>query len=208
MKELRRLLQRPRPPLTLDLWPRGRAPRGAPAPPPEAAFPAPPDPAHCRRVAALAAAMGELLRLSAAELERLEAAAALHEAGMGTLPEELLHGPRPLSDGERERVRAAARRGADDLRAAAADPAVALLVERQYADYRELREEGELGPPERLLAGILRLADVSDALARPRPGADPLPAWRRAEVLQAGAGTRFHPLAVHAMLRLEGRAEL
>jgi HD-GYP domain-containing protein (c-di-GMP phosphodiesterase class II) len=207
MKELRTILQRrwPLPPLAARPGP---APAGgAPARPAEPPAPAGPGDAHCRRVAALAAAMGELLRVSHAEVEWLEAAAALHEAGMAALPGELLHGPRPLSDEERERVRAGARRGAELARAAAADPAVALLVERQYADYRELRDEGTLGPRERLLAGILRLADVSDALARPRGDQSSLPPWRRNEILQQGAGTRFHPLAVHAMLRLEGRVE-
>jgi response regulator RpfG family c-di-GMP phosphodiesterase len=174
MKELRTILRR-RSPLLPGPWRRGRtADGGAPALPAEAPAPGAHAAAHCRRVAALAAAMGELLRVTAEEVESLQAAALLHEAGAasGTGP----------------------------------DTRVALLAEHRHADYREMRDAEGIGPRERLLAGILRLADVSDAMARPRGDQDPLPAWRRTEILQQGAGTLFHPLAVHAMLRLEGRA--
>jgi hypothetical protein len=179
MKELPKFPQRWRspPPLPESRW-RRRGPLTAPPPPPaDAPGPGADATAHCRRVAALAAAMGELLRVAAEDVARLQAAGLLHETGSAT-------GPEPG-------------------REPAADPLVALLIERQHADYAALRADGSLGPRERLLTGILRVADLCDAAAGPRA----FPERRRMETLERGAGTAFHPLAVHAMLRLEGRAE-
>ena len=154
---------------------------------------------HSRRVANTACTLGALVELREEEQERLRRAAQLHEIGMLAVPSDLLTRRSPLSPGELERVRSHARIGAEIVRVAY-DERTALLVERQYEDYVDLRRR-VTDTRELLVCGLLRAADVFDAMTTPRPYQDPVPEQRRRQVLQMGSGTKFHPAAVFALLR-------
>jgi HD-GYP domain-containing protein (c-di-GMP phosphodiesterase class II) len=156
---------------------------------------------HCARVAATACAIGEELGLSRAEMDVLRHAAELHEVGMIAVPSELVHRPGPLSRAELERLRAQAAVGAEIVRAVY-NLQTARIIEHQYDDYEELQRK-RLSDRELLLAGILRVADVLDAVTTPRAYQRPLPPERRAEVLREGMATRFHPVAASAAIRLQ-----
>ena len=131
----------------------------------------------------------------------LQVAARLHEVGVFGVPPELLHRPAPLSEEELETVRGQARVSAGVARLIH-PPRVAELIENQYEDHRKLAEGDRIGDRDVLLAGILRVADVYAAVTWPRPYQDPMPAPFRDELLRAGAGTRFHPLAVESALTI------
>lgn len=154
---------------------------------------------HSALVAALCGSVGRLLHLSEADAYILETAARLHEIGMFAVPPELLLRTDPLSPDELERVRAQARISAD-LASTMHHPRVARLIEYQYEDYTALADR--MPEADLLLAGILRVADVIAAVTRPRPYQESLPPGERAVLLERGAGTRFHPLAVQGALQL------
>lgn len=161
--------------------------------------------AHSQRVASLVAAIGELVEVGGAEQERLKVAAQLHEIGMIAVPADLLTRRTRLSPAELDAIRAQARIGAEMVKASH-DPETARLIERQYDDYRYLRRS-VLDSRELLLAGILRIADVYDAMVMPRPYQEPVPEGRLRQVLRIGSGTNFHPAAVFALLHLVGDSQ-
>ena len=154
---------------------------------------------HCRRVANLACAIGALVDLSPDEDERLRRAAQLHEIGMVGVPGDLLVKRSKLSPEELSRVRAQARVGAEIVRSSH-DFATARLIEWQYEDYIEIRQ-ATVDSREVLLSGLLRVADVHDAMTAPRPYQPPLPESQWRQVLQLGSGSKFHPAAVYALFR-------
>jgi HD-GYP domain-containing protein (c-di-GMP phosphodiesterase class II) len=158
---------------------------------------------HCARVAMRAVAIAEELGVPHAEVEVLRHAAELHEVGIVSVPGELLHRPGPLSRSELERVRAHAWVGAEIVRSVYS-PAIARLVEHQYDDYATLAVGKWVSGRELLLVGVLRVADVLDAMTVPRAYQEPLSREHRADVLRQGALSRFHPVAVETALRLEG----
>lgn len=158
---------------------------------------------HSALVTILCAALARILELSESDRYILETAAQLHEVGMMTVPAALIASEGALTPEQLEQVRGQAKISAD-LASSAHHPRVASLIELQYDDYDDL--VGRLKDPDLLLAGVLRVSDVIAAVTRPRPYQHPMPPDERAAILEAGAGTQFHPLAVQAALKLSGRA--
>jgi putative two-component system response regulator len=157
--------------------------------------------AHCTRVAALSTSIAEALGIGEQDRDLLRRAAQLHEIGIVGLPVDLLQRADPLAEEELEQVRAHAKLGAEIVRASHGDR-VAQLVLYQYADYQQMQEM-RLSADDLLLAGILRVADVVDAVTVPRAYQNPLPGDERREVLRRGIGSKFHPVAVHSLLMLD-----
>lgn len=155
--------------------------------------------AHSRRVARVAVALGRLVDLSEEELTRLRTSAELHEIGMVGIPSNLMTRRGGLSSSELQLVRAHARLGAEMVRATH-DPKTSRLIEHQYQDYDDLRRS-MTDTRELLLCGILRVADVYDAVTAPRPYQQPLAEQEWKALMRIGSGTKFHPAAVLALLR-------
>jgi HD-GYP domain-containing protein (c-di-GMP phosphodiesterase class II) len=153
---------------------------------------------HSARVAVISERIAAALAVPAPAREGLVQAACLHEVGMVAVPEDLVRRPAPLRDEELQRVRAQAMIGAELVRAMY-DARIAELVANQYRDYSELVHDYEC-PELCQLAGILRVADVIDAVTCPRPYQDAMRVAEIVELLERGAGTRFHPGAVAAAL--------
>jgi len=160
---------------------------------------------HATRMAELCRRVGAELCLGEAQIGLLETAALLHEIGKASVPLELLHKTAPLSSDELERIRAHARVGADIVRGVPALASVAPLIEHQGTDHAELGAHLEPGSAEFLLAGVLRVADVWDAMVSARSYRGAMTREYCEATLRAGAGTRFHPGAVEAVLRLTAR---
>jgi HD-GYP domain-containing protein (c-di-GMP phosphodiesterase class II) len=153
---------------------------------------------HSARVAVISERIAAALGVSAPARAGLVQAACLHEVGMVAVPEDLVRRPAPLRGDELQRVRAQAMIGAELVRAMY-DARIAELVANQYRDYSELVHDYEC-PELCRLAGILRVADVVDAVTSPRPYQDAMPVEAIVELLERGVGTRFHPGAVAAAL--------
>lgn len=154
---------------------------------------------HCARVSLAAARLAGEVGVAGDALYDLQYAARLHEVGMIGVPAELVRRRGPLTDEERERIEAQARIGAEVARTMRRSLA-AVLIENQYADHQEVQRRFRAGSSECLLTGILRVADVFDTLTAPRPYHRPVPEGRALEILREGAGTRFHPEVVEALL--------
>lgn len=156
---------------------------------------------HCARVAELAGRVAEELDVPADDRELLEAAARLHEIGIITIPASILESPRRLDPEDRALIREHARIGAEIVRATHPER-TARLIEHQYTDFTQLRQ---LFADDRdlLLAGILRAADVFDAVTHPRPYQDRLRTTHRERIFVQGSGIRFHPQAVEVLLHVE-----
>jgi putative two-component system response regulator len=161
---------------------------------------------HCARVAFLVDGLAARAGIPREQAEEAVIAARLHEVGMVTVPAELLETPRALSADELARVRQQAEASATIARATQSET-TALLIRQQYVDFDELR--GRLPPRslEVLLAGILRVADVYDALMYPRPYQQRLPAWYPHRIIREGAGRKFHPEAAALLLEHVSAAE-
>ncbi|HEX8691987.1 MAG TPA: HD domain-containing phosphohydrolase [Longimicrobium sp.] len=157
---------------------------------------------HSTRVAELCRRVARVMQVPDAEAELLETAATLHEIGKGSIPLELLHKTEPLSPEELERIRSHARAGAEIVRGVPSLRRIAPLIEHQGSDYVDLGLHLDAASPEFLLAGILRVVDAYDAMVSPRSYRGPLPRDYWENVLQGGAGKRFHPQVVDAFLRL------
>ncbi|HEX2094237.1 MAG TPA: HD domain-containing phosphohydrolase [Longimicrobiaceae bacterium] len=153
---------------------------------------------HCARVSLTAGWLAKQAGARHDDFHDVRYAARMHEVGMISVPAELVRKRGPLTPEELDRIRSQARIGAEIARTLRR-PLAALLIENQYTDYEELERRFRPGSREFLLVGILRVADVFDALTRPRPYQSPVPRDRCLEILRAGAGTRFHPDVVRTL---------
>lgn len=156
---------------------------------------------HSARVALVAERIADRAGIHDADRYILQLAARLHEIGMFAVPSDLLGRPAPLTTAELATIRGQARISGEVARLVH-PPRVAGLIEHQYEDHRRIAEGTGLEDRDVLLAGILRVADVFAAVTWPRPYQDPMPAEIREELLQSGAGTRFHPRAVSSAMEL------
>lgn len=159
---------------------------------------------HSALTAMLCGSLGKRLLISEGDAHILRTAAELHEVGMFGISPELLMRPTPLTQAELARVRGQAKVSAE-IAATMHHPRVALLIEHQYDDFASLGKK--LSGTDLLLAGILRVADTVAAVTRPRPYQDPMSVEERARMLESGAGSRFHPMAVEGAVELAASAE-
>lgn len=158
---------------------------------------------HPARVGELAAEIAGELGASGLEVERLRAAASLHDIGKLAIPSALLLKPGPLTAVEFEQVKAHSVRGAEML--AGSGTAVLTLAE-QIARHHHERWDGA-GYPAGLAgekipraARIVIVADVYDALISERCYKS---AWSVVDAVQYildARGTQFDPEVVDAFL--------
>jgi response regulator RpfG family c-di-GMP phosphodiesterase len=161
---------------------------------------------HATRVAELCRAVATELRLSEERIETIETAALLHEIGKASVPLELLHKTGALSPQELEQIRGHAKAGADIVAGVPSLRRVAPLIEHQGADFADLHRHFAPDSADFLLAGVLRVVDAYDAMASARSYRAAMTREYSEATLRDGAGTRFHPVAVDALLRVTCRA--
>jgi response regulator RpfG family c-di-GMP phosphodiesterase len=157
---------------------------------------------HCERVAEGCRSVALALHLGEEDTRLLEQAARLHEIGKISVPVELLQKTEPLTPDELDRIRSHPRVGADIVRGVSSLRRLAPLIEHHMTDHCELA--GDVSPvtPEFLLIGILRVVDAWDAMNSDRSYRPAMPRSYWEPLLRAGAGTRFHPQAVAALMRV------
>ena len=125
---------------------------------------------HCERLALMAAAMGVRLGLPATDIQTLQRGGYLHDIGKIGLPDQVLLKPGPLTPEEWEIMRSHAERGEKICLGVRSLAPVLPLIRHHHE-----RWDGS-GYPDRLvgediplLARILQLADIYDALLAVRP---------------------------------------
>jgi hypothetical protein len=138
--------------------------------------------------------------LSDEEVDRIRAAAAVHDVGKLHVPREVLNKPGPLTDEEFEQVKRHAAEGAA-LVACLGDAELAAIVRHHHE-----RVDGT-GYPDGLSADaiplgarIVAVADTFDAIIATRPYRPAAPHKRAIDALMDGSGTQLDPDVVNAFL--------
>lgn len=163
---------------------------------------------HCRRVGDLCLELGEELDLSAEATEQLYTAAILHEIGRAGISLELLHKTGELTPREREQLAEYPRIGGMILQRISYLKPIAQVVAHHTDDYSELAKSVPQESQQFLLISILRVADAVDTMGSERAYRAALPRNEWISTLRDGAGWRYHPLVVDAMLRVLHRRSL
>jgi putative nucleotidyltransferase with HDIG domain len=163
---------------------------------------------HTRRVALLAAAVAEELKLPAAARRDLAMGGLLHDIGKLSVPLEILNKPGALSDEEYAQIKRHPAAGRALLEELGGFPEP---VRRLVSDHHE-RLDGK-GYPRGLAAGdldlltrVLTACDVYDALVSDRVYRAAWPAERALALLHQDTGTAFDPQVVAALERVVGPA--
>jgi hypothetical protein len=156
-----------------------------------------------RSAVRLSRATGRELGMSAADIDTLGFAAAIHDVGMTRVHERVLHAPRPLRDDERRQV--------------ALHPEMSVEIIRPLEDMGAVRElilshherwdgsgypRGIAGEEIPLGSRVLAAVDAWESMTAGRPYR---PARRREDAiaeLRREAGRQFDPMAVEALLKV------
>ena len=157
---------------------------------------------HTQRVAELAVGIGRELRLPSEQLRVLNRAALLHDIGKIGVPDAILNKPGTLTDDEFAVIKEHPGRGYSMI-------ANIRSLQTELGGIRSHHErldgsgypDGLAGDAIPLIARIIAVGDVFDALTSPRPYRGP---WSREEalaLLDAGAGAQFDTTVVAALHR-------
>jgi hypothetical protein len=155
---------------------------------------------HSRRVARHAGMIAQGMRLPAEEVDRVRAAAVVHDVGKLRAVWQVVNQPRPLSDAEFELVKLHPSVGAE-MAAALADPGLTAMVRHHHerVDGTGYPDglEGEQIP---LGARIIAVADTFDAVTSTRPYRGAARHQQAIEILREASGSQLDPAAVRAFL--------
>lgn len=165
---------------------------------------------HCERVAVDSVTIGTLIGLSEEELNTLYWAALLHDVGKLAVAQSVLTKSGRLTSEELEEIRRHPTYGADLLMG------ISPHLEQVAAAVRSHHErwdgkgypQGISGDQIPLLARIVSVIDVYEALTSPRPYRDPLLPGQALVYIRRGSGTQFDPRVVAAFERLHASGRL
>jgi PAS domain S-box-containing protein len=162
---------------------------------------------HTERVSTTAAEIAERLGLAARQTAVLFEAAPLHDVGKIAIPDRILFKPGRLTAEEFDVMKTHAARG-EQLLAGSGSPVLQMGAQIARSHHERWDgggyPDGLAGEQTPLVARIVAVADVFDALTHERTYK---PAWSTAEALAeiaAGAGSQFDPRVVEAFLQCRG----
>lgn len=165
---------------------------------------------HCERVADDSVAIGKVLGLSNEELDTLFWAALLHDVGKMAVAESVLTKSGRLTSDELDEIRRHPGYGADLV--LGISPHLVGIAEAIRAHHERWDGRGYplgiSGNRIPLLARIISVTDVYEALTSPRPYREPLRPEQAAVYIRRGSGTQFDPVVVGAFERLHATAGL
>lgn len=159
--------------------------------------------AHSVNVAVLCCIIGLGLKLKEQELKQVVVAALLHDIGKQNIPSEILNKPERLTPEEYEIMKSHAKISYDlikNRKNLSVAVKTAILHHHENVDgsgYPQGIEGGDLS----LLAKILHVADVYDALTSTRPYKVPYSPYEASEYLMGACGIMFDREVVQALLR-------
>jgi response regulator RpfG family c-di-GMP phosphodiesterase len=153
--------------------------------------------AHAYRVAALAASVGCVLKLSDGDLAALERAALMHDVGKLAMPDAVLGKPAPLTAEEQMLVRRHPQIGADLIaQVPFLKPAAELVRDAQERPDGLGYPNGACASDVPLGARIIAVADAFDAMTRPRVFRDAITPREALLELERCSGTQFDAAVV------------
>jgi hypothetical protein len=153
---------------------------------------------HSRRVARHAGMIAQGMRLPAEEVDRVRAAAVVHDVGKLRAVWQVVNQPRPLSYAEFELVKLHPLVGAE-MAAALADPGLTAMVRHHHERMDGTGyPDGLKGDQIPLGARIIAVADTFDALTSTRPYRGAARHQQAIEILRQASGSQLDPAAVRA----------
>ena len=158
---------------------------------------------HSDQVAHYARHLGRAAGLAEDLVESIRTAALLHDVGKIGIPDHILTKPGRLTRKEFAHVRRHPTLGFQILQNISVFSAEAKLVRHHHENWDGSGyPDGLRAEAIPLVARIVRLADVFDALASRRPYKEPWPPEQVVQAIKDGTGTQFDPALVEAFLRL------
>jgi putative two-component system response regulator len=125
---------------------------------------------HCQRLSVMAAALGVALELPARDIQTLQRGGYLHDIGKVSIPDRILFKPGPLTAEEWELMKSHTLRGENICAGIKSLTSVLPIVRSHHERWDGLGyPDGLRGEQIPLLARILQLADIYDALTTVRP---------------------------------------
>lgn len=157
---------------------------------------------HSERTAILAVEIGREMGLKEANLRSLHLAALLHDIGKIGISDAILHKPGPLDEQEMALIRKHPQLGYDILQKVSfLNPALDAIL-HHHEKYNGKGYPDELsGNAISLLARILSVVDVYDALTSHRPYRAAFPSETALDMIREEAGQQFDPEVVKALMR-------
>lgn len=164
---------------------------------------------HSVRVAKYSWAIGKHMGLNTAQLKELELAALLHDIGKVGIHESILLKPEPLSPAEKMEINRHPEIGARILSQVEAFKHIvpAVLHHHERWDGKGY-PEGKKGEEIPLLARIISVADVFDALTSCRPYRSALSPQEALIEIKKSSGTQFDPKCVEAFEKAFNQKEI
>ncbi|HEY3266859.1 MAG TPA: HD-GYP domain-containing protein [Armatimonadota bacterium] len=158
---------------------------------------------HVHRVAAYAAAIAQQMGLSEDEITDVKTGALLHDIGKIGVPEYILTKPGRLTDEEMAAMRRHSEVGWAILEPIGFPQSVKTIVRNHHEWYNGAGyPDGLHGDALPLLARIVAVSDVFDALTSDRPYRGALCEAEAREILFKNAGTQFDPTVLSAFLQV------
>ncbi len=156
--------------------------------------------AHCVRVSAWGVSIGQQLGMDRTMVEKVRIAGLLHDVGKVDISVEILRKAAALSDYERETVREHATRGAELVRPIGGILAdIADAIELHHENYDGTGYKGLKGEQIPIVARVIAVADVFDALLSDRPYRKSMGVFNALDNIKVAAGSRFDPGVVKAL---------
>jgi HD-GYP domain-containing protein (c-di-GMP phosphodiesterase class II) len=164
---------------------------------------------HSERVSDYSVAIAEELHMSPAEIYRVRVGSMLHDVGKIGVDPQVLKKPGYLTEREMQEIRRHPGYGVDLFRGAGLsellrDELLALEQHHERLDGSGYPYQLQ-GDQVSLIARVVAVADVFDALTSDRPYRAALPIAEVLEMLQHSAGTEFDAECVEALLRARAR---
>ena len=143
---------------------------------------------HCKRLDRISVAMGSTLGLSRWQLLALHRGAFLHDIGKVGVPDSILFKPGPLSKQEWDVMRQHPLKGEEICRPVKSLAPVLPIIRSHHERWDGSGyPDGLAGEEIPLLARVLQVADIYDALTSPRPYKRALPGPQALEILEEEA---------------------
>lgn len=153
-------------------------------------------------VSELATALGEQMKLTLSQLDRLAAGSLLHDVGMLAVPDYILTKPGPLVSADWDIVRKHSRHGFELVSGSVhPDVAAAVLSHHERIDGSGYPQQlrGEAIP---ILARVMAVADAYQAMTSERPYRQAMAPGGALEELRGHAGSQFDPAVVVALTEM------
>ena len=174
---------------------------------------------HINRTSAYVVALSEALRtrgnyvseLTDENIEQLKRSAPLHDVGKVGIKDAILNKPGKLTEEEFAEMKRHASIGGDafcEARMLMNEASFLDLAEQLARSHHEKWNgsgypQGLVGDNIPLVARIMAIADVYDALISRRPYKEPMPHAEAVQIIMEGSGTHFDPAIAEAFLSIE-----